>query len=341
MFPLLVLFISFVYSQQFVGPQWQDQTNDAKLAVLDPIIANDTTPASFPNALELAELFVEDMNLSFDTVADDMPDQGFPLGIRQKLVHSVGVVADAQWTVVSNNLGYTGIFASGCTDMYVRLSLATAPTNASMGFVPGLAIKCLRTNVPSGNMFAMFSLQGQDSYNFFKHDLTNHPPDISPNAGFLLNELRSTFAKASGYPVMIGLSNIASLDQNGNNSTAPVFPFRLVFHPTTALNGAFPDTPSDDWTSVLVQGLQTPQDLYYVYAVQNPNDDPSNFVQIATVTTLSPITTSNWGDVSMFHEHTRMENDFAIRPDWQAQADAIMANQRSVDYYTFPDLPFN
>jgi len=341
MFPVLLLFISFVHSQTFVGPQWQDQSNDAKLSLLDNIIYNDTTAGSFPNALELAELFVEDMNLSFDTVADDMPDQGFPLGRRVKLVHSVGVVADAQWTVVPNSLGYTGILGSGCKDLYVRLSLATAPTTDTNGYVPGLAVKCLRSNVPSGNMFAMYSLQGQNSYNFFKHDLTNHPPDISPNAGFLLNELRSTFAKASNYPVMIGISDFATTDQDGNNTTAPVFPFRLVFHPTTALNGAFPDAPSSDWTGDLIQGLGNPQDLWYVYAVQNPNDAPSNFVQIATVTSLSPASTSSFGDNFMFHEHTRMENDFAYRPDWQAQADAIMANQRAVNYYTFPDLPFN
>jgi hypothetical protein len=279
------------------------------------------------------------MNLSFDTYGDDMPEQFFQR--RPKLIHSVGVVADAVWQVVPNNLGYTGIFSSGCNNLYIRLSLARVPDTGPGGYVPGISLKCLRNQVPSGNMFAMYSLQGQDSWNFFKHDLTNHVPDLSDNAQFLLRELRATFAKASNWPVMIGLSGLAHYDQQGNNVSSPVFPFRLVFHPTTAMHNAFPDTPQQPFEQVLVKGLSTPGPLYYLYAVVNPNDSNPQFVHIATISTITPATTSNFGDVYMFFQHTRMEEDFIYRPDWAAPATQIMANQRSVDDFTYPDLPFN
>jgi len=341
MWYLLALFISISFAQTpFSGLPWQQQSNTAKINVLEPTIYNNTTPGVFPSTIELAEIFLEDMSVSFDTQADDMPYQ-FVLQRRPKLIHSVGPILDAVWSVIPNNLGYTGIFESGCDNLFIRLSCATQPVNGTGGYVPAIALKCLRSGVPSGNMFAMYSLQGQDSWNFFKHDLTNHVPDLSSNAPFILQELRNVFAAASNWPVMIGLSNLAAIDQNGVNATSPTFPFRLVFHPTKALHNAFPDTPQEPFQDVLVNGLQTPSDLYYIYAVQNPNDSVGQFVHIGTITSTMPATTSNFGDVLMFFQHTRMENDFMYRPDWADPATAIMAKQRSVDYYTYPDLPFN
>jgi len=326
-------------AQSFVGPAWQHQTAASKQTILDATIRNDTTSQSWPSTLELAELFIEDMNLSFDTEGDDMPEQLFQR--RPKLIHSVGVVADAQWKVVPNSLGYTGIFESGCSRMYVRLSLAREPDTSPGGYTPGLSMKLLRNGVPSGNMFAMYSLQGQDSWNFFDHDLTNHVPDLSDNAAFILKELRSTFAKASAWPVMIGTSNLALYDETGKNATSPNFPFRLVFHPTTALHNAFPDAPQQPFTDVLVKGLANPGPLYNVYAVVNPNDPIDQFVHIATISTTTPVTTTNFGDKYMFFEHTRVEDDFIYRPDWADPATQIMAYQRTIDGYTYTDLPFN
>jgi len=158
----------------------------------------------------------------------------------------------------------------------------------------------------------------------------------------LFLQIRATFAKASAWPVMIGLSDLARYDEFGTNYTSPVFPFRLVFHPTTALHNQFPDDPSTQpFQQVLQDGLQQPADLYYVYAVLNPNDTPDQFVQVATITTVSPATTSNFGDKLMFFEHVRMENDLAYRSDWIDPANQIMAAQQAVDNYVYPNLPFN
>jgi len=54
----------------------------------------DFTPYGWYSSLRLAEMFVEDMNLSFDHVGDDMPSQNYGLEQRPKLIHSVGLVAE-------------------------------------------------------------------------------------------------------------------------------------------------------------------------------------------------------------------------------------------------------
>jgi hypothetical protein len=51
----------------------------------------------------------------------------------------------------------------------------------------------------SGNIMAMFSLAGQDSFNFFKHDFTNHAPAVWEKAPFALRKLADKFATASSW----------------------------------------------------------------------------------------------------------------------------------------------
>lgn len=332
-----ILLSTSVISQTFVGPEWQSQPANTKHNALDQVVTGDTDPGSFPSALGLAELFIESMNTSFDTFADDMPSQ-FP-SRRPKLIHSVGVIMSAKWQAYPNS--FTGILGTGCSNLYVRLSLAKAPATGEKGYAPGLSLKCLRDGVHSGNLFAMYSLQGQDSWNFFKHDLTNHVPDVGASAGIIIAGLRSVFAKASNYPVMIGLSDLARYDERGTNHTSPSFPFRLIFHPVTAIHNSFPDDPQNPFEEILAQGLQNPGPLYEVYAEMQPNDPMSLYKHVGTLVTTTPATTSNFADSLMFFQHTRMEEDLALVPDWQFQADAIMEEQRNTDYFTYPDLPFN
>jgi len=91
---------------------------------------------------------------------------------RRKLIHSVGDHAKIkiQWTP---NNGYTGAFAEKESIGIVRCSSATAPT--AQNNAPGFGLKIFRDGVPSGNLVAMWRLQGQDNTtNFFEHDFSNH-----------------------------------------------------------------------------------------------------------------------------------------------------------------------
>eukprot|EP01123_Difflugia_compressa_P000441 TRINITY_DN1051_c0_g2_i1.p1 TRINITY_DN1051_c0_g2~~TRINITY_DN1051_c0_g2_i1.p1 ORF type:complete len:339 (+),score=62.57 TRINITY_DN1051_c0_g2_i1:3-1019(+) len=334
----IILWLVCVWGQStpFSGPTYQSQTSDTKDNVLYNTIVNNTASGPW-YSWEDIELFLENMNLSFDTLADDMPYQFDGFQRRPKLIHSVGVIAKATWKATSNP--FTGVIGKGCKDVLFRLSLARQP-DASTPYTPGISLKCLRDGIHSGNMFAMYSLQGQDSWNFFKHDLTNHVGDLSSSAGYILNKLRQTFASASNYPVFIGLSDLASYQDDGTEVNNPVFPFRLIFHPYTNWHNFYPDTqPSSTFQQQLASTL-TPSNLYHIYAQVEPEDTINQFIKIGDITLTSTASTSLFGDSLMFFQHTRFENDVDYRPEWGPKAQTIMAAQRSVDNYVYPDLPF-
>jgi len=337
---LILLFLGLCYSQStpYSGNNWQSLSAAEKEATLTAAITSNTTSGYFLSPAIITMLFQqENMNLSFDTVADDLPYQFNPPERRPKIIHAIGVIANAVWTPVPNS--YTGIFSTGC-DGFIRLSLSRDPDAINGLMIPSISIKCLRPGKPSVNMFAMNTLMGQESFNFFKHDLTNHLPDISFTAPDDFQQIRAIFATASNFPVMIGLSEFAQYDKYGNTISCPLFPFRLVFHPTKELNERFPDNRQNPWQEILARGLQTPGDMYYIYAEANPGDEI--FRLIGTITTTSPATTSNFGDREMFFAHVRMERDFQFRPEWEGRATQILADQRALAYnYTYPDLSFN
>jgi len=338
-YAVFVIFITFGSAQQYVGPVYQGQSNTQKRVELAGAAFSDRNSSSFPS-IGLIELFLEDMDVSFDTVADDMPTQFLGLQRRPKLIHSVGVVAVSQWVPISNSMGYTGVFA-GCQNLLIRFSLAKAPNPPPRGYAPGIAVKCLRSGVKSANLFAMVSLEGQDSWNFFKHDLTNHVPDLGPNADSTLFRLKDKFSEASDWPVFIGLSDFAKYDESGRNYSIPKFPFRLIFHPVTSVRNSFSDAPTAaPFQTVLAQKLQLGP-VYWVYAQDQPTDTQDKFVLIGRIDLTTPASTSLFGDKYLFFQHSRMENDFSYKPSWVPYAQQIVDQQQNTDHYTYPDLPFN
>eukprot|EP01123_Difflugia_compressa_P000440 TRINITY_DN1051_c0_g1_i1.p1 TRINITY_DN1051_c0_g1~~TRINITY_DN1051_c0_g1_i1.p1 ORF type:complete len:354 (+),score=62.81 TRINITY_DN1051_c0_g1_i1:28-1062(+) len=334
----LILWSYCVWGQTpFSGPTYQSQSADSKDSELFNTVVNNTQSGPW-YSWEDVELFIESMNTTFDAIADDMPYQFGGIQRRPKLIHSVGVIAKATWQATSNP--FTGVFGKGCKDVLFRLSLARQP-DSSTPYTPGISIKCLRDGVHSGNLFAMYSLQGQNSWNFFKHDLTNHVGDLSNSAGFLLSKLRQRFASASDYPVFIGLSDLASYQDDGTEVANPVFPFRLIFHPYINWHNFYPDTQPSTTFQQQLESTLTPGNLYHIYAQIEPEDTMSQFIKIGDIILTSPGSTSLFGDSLMFFQHTRFESDVNYRNDWGPKALAIMAAQRNVDNFVYPDLPFN
>jgi hypothetical protein len=71
-------------------------------------------------------------------------------------------------------------------------------------------------------MVAMYSVDGQNSWNFFKNDFTNH---IGRTTDFGLNILAKKFATGTPYVQYVGLSDFAQIDQHGNTVSDFKFPF--------------------------------------------------------------------------------------------------------------------
>jgi len=139
---------------------------------------------------------------------------------------------------------------------------------------------------------------------------------------------------------MIGVSSFASYDESGTFYPQPQFPFRLIFHPVTAVHKAFPDSPSSTPFEQLIANTLQPGPLYYVYAQDQPTDTQDKFILIGRIDMTAKAQTSTFGDNYMFYQHTRMENDFAYHAEWLPIAEEIVEQQRNTTYFTFPDLPF-
>jgi len=339
---LLIVFLNTCYvngqATPFSGPTYQSETALMKENDLLNVITQNTSSGTWYN-LEEIEMFLESMNLSFTAVADDMPYQFLGLQRRPKLIHSIGVISKAVWTPTPGN-PFTGILGKGCQNVLFRLSLATQP-GGDKAYTPGISLKCLRNGIPSGNLFAMYSLLGQDSWNFFKHDLTSHVGDFSSgSASFLFNRLRARFAEASNFPTMIGLSDLAKYQEDGSVVENPEFPFRLVFHPIANWHNFFPDSPPTTTFQEQLSSNLKPGPLYQIYAQVSPDDAPTKVIQIGQLDLTTTPTSSYFGDLYLFFQHHRFEDDVVYKPDWGPKALAIMQAQRDAGTYVYPDLPW-
>jgi len=320
------------------GDAWQRQTRFSKLSTIWPLITRDRTAGPWPNALQLAELFVEPMKTSFEAPQDDFPKQYIGgLFTRSKLVHSVGAVATVRFVPTPNPFNYSGIFRSGSDSAIVRFSAAASPDTNPDNLTPGIAIKFLRDGIPSGNAFAMYSLLGQPSYNFFKHDLSNHPPDLGDWAPLTLKAIKARFSTGSTWPSFLGLSDLARYDQFGRVESNPNFPYRIVFHPNKRIHAALPDPYQGlPFQNQIVKVISAANEtIYTVYAQNAPG---ASLVKIGDLITTSPATTGKFGDVSLFFQHTQFEADLRLRPQWTAPADAERASQRNTQGFQYTDL---
>jgi hypothetical protein len=318
------------------GPAWQKQTRSVKLNTIWKLITKDTTPRRFPTLVEQGEVFLESMNVSLETNQDDFPKQF--LTVRRKMVHSVGPVVLVRYVPVPNPFNYTGIFKTGSDSAIMRFSAAVAPVPID-GITPGVAIKFLRDQIPSGNAFSMRHFAGQNSWNFFKHDWSNHPPDFGVFAPPQLIALKVKFSTGSAWPFKMGLAEIARFDQQGAIEPQPSFPYRWVLHPNNRIRTATPDgfRPGTPWTTQICRVVnKVDENIFSVWAEDQPG---SELVKIGDFVTAGVATTSKFGDVSLFFRHNRMEDDFRYNPQWIPAATAERAKQVVTPFYQHPDLP--
>jgi len=335
-FPLFP-FLSATKRPPLNGPAYQKQTRDVKLNTIWTLITKDTTPARFPTLIEQGEVFLESMNVSLATDQDDFPKQLGGLLTRRKMVHSVGPVVLARYVPVPNPFNYTGIFKTGSDSAIMRFSAAVAPVPID-GITPGVAIKFLRDQIPSANAFSMRHFAGQNSWNFFKHDWSNHPPDFGVFAPPQLIALKVKFSTGSSWPFKMGLAELAKFDQQGNIEPQPSFPYRWVLHPNNRIRTATPDLLlSPTWTTQICRVLNKAEEtIFSVWAEDQPG---SELVKIGEFITAGVATTTRFGDVSLFFRHNRMEEDFAYNPQWLPAANAERLKQVLTPFYQHPDLP--
>ena len=258
------------------------------------------------------------MDTTFDRFADVFPAQ------RIRYIHPHGALVPITWSVVSNSLGLTGVYASGSTSALLRLSLAGDPAS---GFSPGFAIKFLIDGQVSANLIGMYSLDSQgQNYNFFFNQLKTRIPTPTSNsfftslgleAGLLLFETGATPA------TQLNPNQPAYYSSDGSSSLRPKAPQALYLVPNPALTLQFNNSITVP-RSFLVDLASIPSGtlLYTVYATLNatacdqcngaPCSDifsttsPCQVTSVATITTSGSFVASPWVDQGIFFQHSRV-----------------------------------
>jgi len=327
----------------FSNNTWQSYTADRKMQILSTHIYADTNKDDWPNVFEKTELLIESMKTSFETEGDDFPKQALGLLTRKKLIHSVGVIVKSEYIALDRS--YTGVF-QGCRNVLLRFSSAT-PVETKGGpsvMAPGIGVKFLRDKVPSANTFAMFSLVGQPSYNFFAHDFSGHVGELAKDGPTPVQLLRQRFLTASDFAPFAGLWKLAQYDEFGRAENKIKFPFRLHFHPTKALHTAFPDkftgqTYEDQLTNPKIINNGTV--IYDVYAQHEPTSDQLKL--IGKLVARAPPTNSVFADKTLFYQHIKFEEDCDHNPTWEKAGKDLLEKQREMKLpgWVYPDLPWN
>lgn len=306
---ILLVCLSMAVDDDFSSAQYQSLSANDKMSKLWSKITEDQTPFEFYNPLILASIFIESMNPTFDHQADSFPF------LRKKLIHTVGVIAKGELVMDPAN-GYSGVF-EGASNVLIRLSVAKKPDftkttaeEAQDNFTPGMSLKFLRDGLPSANLVAMYGVNGFPSWNFFYKDFSNHIP---PAQGLALKTLACKFATATKYIMTVGLKDMASWNEKGEDRSGEMsFPFKLIFRPTDKVKNLFPDdfvAPYTDQLKTIPAGTV----LYDVYALDTPDSQEK---KIGSLRTNSAFVTSVWGDESYFIQHGFMDDDLGVHPEW-------------------------
>ena len=209
---------------------------------------------------------------------------------------------------------FTGIWKAGAkVSGLMRLSPSTDFTNdKNPGLRPSVGVKFLRTGARSANFVAMKDLNAleNNSHNFFAPTLSNQlPPEIiSPITLRLVRRFCTTRQCIN----KVGLSNICTFDQDGNEYKDPIFPFRVFLEPNKDLFNLFPEEPMDSLRSFLDNFKNIPVDskVYTIKAQRDPTDE--GFILGDMVITDNCVA-SYFGDKTLFFRHQWFVEDIKLR----------------------------
>ena len=132
----------------------------------------------------------------------------------------------------------------------------------------------MRANGPSGNLLFAGAKTGQAERDFFAHGLCTQLTRKVPTAA---QPALRAFEKYSKYPLALGLSEFASLDEDGCDLSGgceelgATFPWALHLHPRVA-SPPLPDgAPNTAFVDALLATIAPETVLYDVYAAASPD----------------------------------------------------------------------
>jgi hypothetical protein len=313
-FIFLFFGISYILSADegdFKSTKYTNQTKEIKMNLLwDAITKEQTSLNYFPDEVFNKEFFSQNMADPFVWEQDILFAKG-----RKKLIHTQGLIAKAEYISTPENT-YTGIF-EGSKYSIIRLSLVdepdttfTTPEAAFNNFSPSFAIKFLIDRSRATNWFGMFSFTGQNSWNFFKNDLTNSLPKPTDCGSCprenKINEGQSTIGH-------IGLSHSSQINESGQKPKISKWPYKLIYRPNPEIRNMFTDDYTENWKNQISR-IPRGTRLYDVYAIDSPTSTSEKLIGFIQITT--QFYTSRWGDEFMNFQHGFAANDLMGHKDW-------------------------
>jgi hypothetical protein len=176
---------------------------------------------------------------------------------------------------------------------------------------PGLALKILRDGVPSANISALVSLNGQGKdYNFFRHPMSNILPEGSGLGQALVHRL---FRRVTGYPEELLVQHMASIDAHGEKVLKVVSPRQLFFVPVPGISSASEKHDVREDFAVIPEGKKIyelralPEKYmgieYSGYTAAMAESFVKESEHIADIVTTSEFLSSSFGDDGIFFHH--------------------------------------
>jgi len=254
-------------------------------------------------------LFLESVITSFENEWDIMPAG------RVKAIHGIGAVCP--FTVdVSENSPFSGLLKPGAQITgFIRMGPGIDFMDPlSSGFLPGAAIKFLRSGTHSANwvLFNTLNPLPDNNHNLFSVPLQNH---VSAQIDSVVTVAATKKFCTTGHCVTkVGLSHIGTHDQDGMEYKENSFPFKITFVPTGEIQ--FQEEKPDSYQAFMDQFKQiTVGTNLYTFKAHTGPDDTEGMV-IGDVIIEDECLSSNYGDTRMFFKHQWIEDDVAAKPEW-------------------------
>ena len=271
---------------------------------------------NFPGIIgKLQFLTTDEFSPTFERFRDDLPYT------HAKRIRSVGGVGLVTWHPSPDPHPYTGLFETGTPYGLIRLSYTSE--NDESGTTPGLSLKLFRDGTPASNILAMESLAGQTSGNFFQYDFSNH---LAPGTTPLLRYVDRRFSRYSCPSTRTGLSEVAFSTELINNPSPTAdeysnveFPYRIIFRPNATLTQRYSSYAPEQSLFETLSTLEVGTKLYDMYAVTGPEDGTELEVHVGHLELTREIQPSVLGDKILFFRHQKVEEDYAMRPQYDVQ----------------------
>lgn len=267
----------------------------------------DDTPGQFFDGLFTISLFLQNINLTFDFIGDEMPPN------RVKVIHPTGVSSLFKLNVTNPDHPYTGSFRG--TD-YGILRISEVAT-VSPDLVPSasMGLKFLRDGVDSGNIFSLHAFEGHpDTYNFLKPVYNTHV-DIPTNECNLMTS-HAKLSQVSKHVGNMSVKGLADYDQYGNKEEEQNWPFKCEFRPNDPCGS--PDEWEKSYLEQLTSGcIPVGYNLFDMWCQEGPEALGYEMEKLGEIITTSDMITSMYGDTKLFFRHVRFEEDLEERPHWK------------------------